>query len=180
MRQRTLLTALAVAVLVAAAGIAVVLRPDEAGAQRQQQGFVVSFAAAESALGDEEAERREQIRDNRSGDLASQPTGPGRALYHDTTLSTKDDQVAAGALDQDMTATVREVTADRQQAVPADVRVHRDAERVRVDAPLRTGLPTSLNVVITLNSGVPATPDGPAARIVLICPENDGALGCGD
>lgn len=239
MRQRTLLIALAVAVLVAAAGIVVALRPDEAGAQRQQQGSVVSFAAAESALGDEEAERREQIRDwarfglaarldvdtggmrdaffdafpirdNGFGDLASalyrgdtlhllvprddvndkrtagllqavrfgnvgamigqheiflSPPGhqwstrvletlDGKAIHVDqsslhrvstrkltmsevlnspsttihlnesfrATLSTKDGPVAADALNQDMTVTVREVTADQQQAVPADAR----------------------------------------------------------
>ncbi|MCP2243675.1 hypothetical protein [Lentzea aerocolonigenes] len=100
------------------------------------------------------------------------------------TLSTKDGPVAADALNQDMTVTVREVSADQQQAVPADVRVHRDAEWIRVDAPPRIGLPTSLNIVITLNSAAPssspATPNGPAARILLICHENDDARGCGD
>lgn len=45
MRQRTLLIALAVVAFIAAAGIVVVLQPDDAVAQRQQQGFTVSFVA---------------------------------------------------------------------------------------------------------------------------------------
>lgn len=45
MRQRTLLIALAVVAFIAAAGIVVVPRPDDAVAQRQQQGFAVSFVA---------------------------------------------------------------------------------------------------------------------------------------
>lgn len=45
MRQRTLLIALAVVAFIAATGIVVVLQPDDAVAQRQQQGFTVSFVA---------------------------------------------------------------------------------------------------------------------------------------
>ncbi|NKE61948.1 hypothetical protein FXN61_36385 [Lentzea sp. PSKA42] len=114
---------------------------------------------------------------------------PGTTFYVNesfrATLPTKDGPVVADALNQDMTVTIREVTADRHQAVPADVRVHRDAEWSRVDAPPRIGVPTSLNIVITLDSGAPSstrppTPKGPAARIVLICPEDDDAKGCGD
>src|SRR5690349_5691663 len=112
MRQRTLLIALATIAIVAAAGIAIVLQPDDAAAQRQQQGFTVSFAAAESALGeDRENQLRDwariglashldldsqvmrdaffdafPIRDNGFADLARQPTGPGRALLDGDTL----------------------------------------------------------------------------------------------
>jgi hypothetical protein len=101
------------------------------------------------------------------------------------TLPTKDGPVVADALDQGMTVTIRDVTADKRQTVPADVRVHRDAEWLRVDTPPRIGAPTSLNIVITLRSEAPggtspAAPAGPAARIVLICPEGDDAKGCGD
>lgn len=100
-----------------------------------------------------------------------------------STLPTKDGPVVADALSQDMTVTIREVTADKKQVIPADVRVHRDAEWIRVDTPPRIGTPTSLNIVITLNSSAPPSPGpvaGPAARIVLICPEDDDAQGCGD
>jgi hypothetical protein len=45
MRQRTLLITLAVVAFIAAAGIVVVLQPDDAVAQRQQQGLTVSFVA---------------------------------------------------------------------------------------------------------------------------------------
>ncbi|MDT7789930.1 MAG: hypothetical protein QOF58_8349, partial [Pseudonocardiales bacterium] len=112
MRQRTLLIALSAIAIVAAAGIVIVLQPGEAAVQRQQQGFTVSFAAAESALGeDRENQLRDwariglaahldldtqamrdaffdafPIRDNGFADLARQPTGPGRALLHQDTL----------------------------------------------------------------------------------------------
>ncbi|WP_112268776.1 hypothetical protein [Lentzea terrae] len=104
------------------------------------------------------------------------------------TLGTKDGPVVADALQQDMTVTVREVTAEQhQQRIPADVLVHRNAEWSRADTPPRFGVSTSLNIVITLTSPVPtgaspgpAKPAGPAARILLICPEDDTANGCGD
>ncbi|MEV6239832.1 hypothetical protein [Lentzea sp. NPDC051838] len=102
------------------------------------------------------------------------------------TLGTKDGPVVADALQQDMTVTIREVTAEKLQEIPADVLVHRNAEWSRVDTPPRFGgVSTSLDIVITLNSSVPpssspATPKRPAARIVLICPEDDNATGCGD
>jgi hypothetical protein len=99
------------------------------------------------------------------------------------TLATKDGPVVADALPQNMTVTVREVTAEQQQTVPADVRIYRDAEWSRVDTPPRFGTSTSLNIVVTLNSTPPSTPgkpNGAAARIVLICPEDDNANGCGD
>ncbi|MEU0881991.1 hypothetical protein ABZ345_25540 [Lentzea sp. NPDC005914] len=114
---------------------------------------------------------------------------PGTTFYLNesfrATLGTKDGPVVADALQQNMTVTVREVTAEKQQPVPADVRVYRNVEWSKVDTPPRIGVPTSLNIVITLNSGAPATtgpakPNGPAARIVLICPEDDTANGCGD
>jgi hypothetical protein len=98
---------------------------------------------------------------------------PGTTLYVNesfrATLATKDGPVAADALQQDLTVTIREVTAEKLHPVPADVRVHRDAEWSRVDTPPRIGVPTS-----------PARPAGPAARILLICPEDDTANGCGD
>jgi hypothetical protein len=147
MRQRTLLITLAAIAIVAAAGIVIVLQPGEAAVQRQQRGFAVSFAAAENAL----------------------------AIFR-ATLATKDGPVAADALRQDMTVTIREVTAEKLHRVPADV---------RVDTPPRIGVTTSLNIVITLNSNAPNTtspaePAGPAVRILLICPEDDTANGCGD
>jgi hypothetical protein len=111
MRQRTLLIALAAIAIVAVAGIVIVLQPRDK-TQRQQQGFTVSFAAAENALGeDRENQLRDwariglaahlgldtqamrdaffdalPIRDNGFADLARQPTGPGRALSHHDTL----------------------------------------------------------------------------------------------
>ncbi|MFS8096218.1 hypothetical protein LFM09_03675 [Lentzea alba] len=101
------------------------------------------------------------------------------------TLPTKDGPLAADALQQDITVTVREVTKENSQTVPADVQVHRNAEWLRVDTGPRTGTSTGLHIVITLqpsttNTTSPASPRSPAARIVLICPENDDANGCGD
>lgn len=141
MRQRTLLIALAAIAIVAAAGIVIVLQPSET--QRHHlQGFTVSFAAAENPLGED---RGNQIRDwariGLAAHLARQPTGPGRALRHQDTLAevlnspdttsylnesfratlgTKDGPVVADALQQNMTVTVREVTAEKRQRIPED------------------------------------------------------------
>ncbi len=112
MRQRTLLIALAAIAIFAAAGIAIALQPDEAASQRQQQGFTVSFAAAESALGEN---RENQLRDWAllNGDTLHLliPRDDVNESFR-ATLATKDGPVVADALQQTMIVTVREVTAN--------------------------------------------------------------------
>ncbi|MFI6097040.1 hypothetical protein ACIA8G_15870 [Lentzea sp. NPDC051213] len=112
---------------------------------------------------------------------------PGTTFYVNesflASLPTKDGPVVADALPQNLTVTVREVTKENRQAVPADVQQHRGADWMRIDTAPRIGTPTGLNIVITLPSAPPSgtkSPANPAARIVLICPEDDGANGCGD
>lgn len=208
MHQRTLLIALAVAVLVAAAGIVVVLRPGEAGAQRQQQGFVVSFAAAESALGDDAAERREQIRDWARFGLAARldvDTGGMRDAFFDAfpirdngfgenAQSTNDFRQQNGYVTNTISSEpeLNEFTSTAKRLSTLEIR---DGE-VHAGGWNWQGPDVTAQDITVLRracsrheqpgfnsaapSSSPATPNGPAARILLICPENDDARGCGD
>jgi hypothetical protein len=77
MRQRTLLIAVAV------------LRPDEAGAEHREQIRAWARFGLAARLDVDTGGTRDAfldafpLRDNGFGDLARQPAGPGRALYHD-------------------------------------------------------------------------------------------------